>query len=159
MKKLLYILTLGMLAASLSVMCSAADTAGKVVTRGGRLNIRSSPSGTVIASAENSSWLTLKGESDGWYRVEYADGRYGWCSGDYIKRYDKTYEMSVAVTSGHLNVRSGAGTSYSVLDRLGMRRVDALQHIVCIIFRSVNDFFHVPMILLLVYCSSFTETV
>lgn len=118
MKKLLYILTLGTLAISLSVMCSAADTAGKVVTKGGRLNIRSSPSGTVIASAENSSWLTLKGESDGWYRVEYSDGKYGWCSADYIKRYDTTYEMRVAVTSGSLNVRSGAGTSYGIIDRL-----------------------------------------
>ena len=118
MKKLLYIFILGVLAVSLSVVCSAADTAGKVVTKGGRLNIRSSPSGTVIASAENSSWLTVKGESGGWYRVEYADGKYGWCSADYIRRYADTYEMRVAVTSGGLNVRSGAGTSYSILDRL-----------------------------------------
>lgn len=118
MKKLLYILILGVMAVSLSAVCSAADTAGKVVTKGGRLNIRSAPSGTVIASAENSSWLTLGQESDGWYRVEYADGKYGWCSADYIRRYGSTYEMKVAVTSGSLNVRSGAGTSYSILDRL-----------------------------------------
>lgn len=118
MKKLLYILILGTLALSFSVMCSAADSAGKVVTKGGRLNIRSAPSGTVISSAENSSWLTLKEESNGWYRVEYADGKYGWCSADYIRRYADTYEMRVSVTSGSLNVRSGAGTSYSIVDRL-----------------------------------------
>ena len=120
MKKLLYIFTLGVLSVALAVMCSAADTAGKVVTKGGRLNVRSMPSasGAVVTSLENSSWLTIDKESGGWYRVEYANGKYGWCSADYIRRYDSTYEMTVAVSSGHLNVRSGAGTSYSVIDRL-----------------------------------------
>ena len=119
MKKLLYIFSLGVLAVSFSAMCSAYDVAGKVVTKGGNLNVRSSPSGTVVASVKNSTWLTVDGENDGWYRVEYDDGRHGWCKADYIRRYDKTYEMRVAVTSGSLNVRSGAGTSYGIIDRLG----------------------------------------
>ena len=120
MKKLLYIFILGVLGISLGVMCSAADTAGKVVTKGGNLNVRSSPSasGTVVTSLKNSSWLTVKRESGGWYRVEYADGKYGWCSADYIRRYDSTYEMTVAVSAGRLNVRSGAGTSYGIIDRI-----------------------------------------
>ena len=120
MKKLLYIFTLGALTVSLSSAVHAADTAGKVVTAGGNLNVRSSPSvsGSVITSVKNSAWVTLSEKSGNWYRVEYADGRYGWCSADYIKKYESSYEMKVAVTSGGLNVRSGAGMSYYVKDRL-----------------------------------------
>ncbi len=118
MKKLLYILTLGVIATAFSVVGSAADVAGRISTSGGNLNVRSAPSGTVITSVKNSSWVTVEDERDGWYRVEYADGKYGWCSGKYIKKYENTYEMKVAVTSGRLNVRSGAGTSYSVADKL-----------------------------------------
>lgn len=121
MKKLLYIFSLGVLAVSFSLMCSASDIAGKVVTKGGNLNVRSAPSssGSVLASVKNSSWLTVDGKSGEWYRVEYADGKHGWCSAAYIRKYDKTYEMKVGVSSGRLNVRSGAGTSYSIIDRLG----------------------------------------
>lgn len=120
MKKLLYILILGMLTVSLGVICSAADMAGKVVTSGGNLNVRlsPSPSGKVVTSVKNSTWLTVDSAQGNWYRVEYADGRYGWCSADYIRKYEKTYEAQVALTSGRLNVRSGAGTSYSVIDKL-----------------------------------------
>lgn len=118
MKKLLYIFTLGVIATAFSVVSLAADVAGKVTTAGGNLNVRSSPSGTVITSVKNSSWVTVEDERDGWYRVEYADGKYGWCSGKYIKKYENTYEMNVGVTSGRLNVRSGAGTSYTVTDKL-----------------------------------------
>lgn len=120
MKKLLYIFALGVMSAVLSVACSAAGVAGRVTTAGGNLNVRSSPStsGAVITSVKNSSWLTVDGESGNWCRVEYADGRYGWCSADYIRRQEGSYEMLVSVTSGRLNVRKGAGTAYAVADRL-----------------------------------------
>ncbi len=120
MKKLLYILSLGVMVLSFSFLCSASDAAGKVVTSGGNLNVRSAPSssGGVLTSLKNSSWLTVTEKSGDWYRVEYADGKFGWCHGDYIRYYSDTYEMRVAVSSGNLNVRSGAGTAYSVIDRL-----------------------------------------
>ena len=120
MKKLLYILCLGIMLLSLSLVAGAADSAGKVVTKGGNLNVRSSPasSATVITSLKNSSWLTVKEESGSWYKVEYADGKFGWCSKSYVRHYPDTYEMRVNLSSGRLNVRSGAGTSYSIADSL-----------------------------------------
>lgn len=120
MKKLLYTLFIFSMLFSLSLCCSAADTAGKVVTSGGRLNVRSSPSSSasVITSVPNSSWLTLTDKNGSWYKAEYADGKSGWCHSDYIKAYPDTREAAVSLKSGHLNVRSGSGTSYPVIDRL-----------------------------------------
>ena len=119
MKKLVYF----MLVSVLTVVCmsfsaSALNSAGKVQTEGGRLNIRSAPSGTVIGSIKNGSWLTLKSKSGGWYRAEYAEGKEAYVSESYIKTYPKSVDATVKLKSGRLNVRSGAGTSYAVKDSL-----------------------------------------
>lgn len=120
MKKLLYILSLGAMMMTLAFACCAGDAAGKVVTSSGNLNVRSTPSssGSVITSVKRATWLTVKEKSGDWYKVEYADGKFGWCHSKYIRYYADTYEMDVAVSSGKLNVRSGAGTSHSVVDKL-----------------------------------------
>lgn len=100
---------------------AASDTyAGKVVTSSGNLNVRSSPSSSasVVTSLKKSSWVTLTGKSGKWWRVEYADGKYGWCHSDYIKHYDTTYGVTVSLSSGYLNVRSGAGKKHPVQDKL-----------------------------------------
>lgn len=120
MKKLLYIFSLGVMTVIFSLMASASDMAGKVVTSGGNLNVRSAPSstGTVITSVKHASWLTVTDKNADWYRVEYADGKFGWCHGKYIRLYGDTYEMQVAVSSGRLNVRSGSSTAKPVIDTL-----------------------------------------
>ena len=46
-----------------------------------------------------------------WWKVEYADGKYGYCHADYITIVQGT-PVTVATQSGGLNVRSGPGTSY-----------------------------------------------
>lgn len=100
---------------------SAADTfAGKVVTSSGRLNVRSSPSSSssVVTSLENSTWVTIWGKSGAWWRVEYSDGKYSWCHSDYLKKYNNTYGVTVNINSGYLNVRTGAGKTYTVQDKL-----------------------------------------
>lgn len=108
--------------ATVSLMSYGAsgDIAGKVVTSSGNLNVRSSPSSSaaVIASVKRASWLTLKSKSGKWWQVEYKDGKYGWCHEDYIRRYDNTYEVTVSTSGSALNVRTGAGTSHSVQDKL-----------------------------------------
>ena len=103
-----------------SFVSSAAHTAGKVSTAGGNLNVRSAPStsSSVVTSVRNSSWVTLTQKNGEWYKAEYADGKTGWLNAGYVKSFPDSYEVSVAVSSGNLNVRSGAGTGYGIKDRL-----------------------------------------
>lgn len=126
MKKYIkYLLSLTAVTAAifiLSLTSFAADEiyAGRVQTQSGNLNVRSGASSTayVITSIKNSSWVTLTGKSGKWWRVEYADGKYGWCHSDYIKVYGDSYPVTVNISSGHLNVRKGAGTDYQVKAKL-----------------------------------------
>lgn len=93
--------------------------AGVVSTSSGRLNIRSQAStgSAVVASLDKGSYVTLLSKSGSWWYVEYADGKYGYCHADYIKTVSGN-AAAVHTQSGNLNVRSGAGTSYAVVDRL-----------------------------------------
>ena len=99
---------------------SALNSAGRVATEGGRLNLRSAPSvsSSVIGSLSNKSWFTVTEKSGSWYRAEYADGKYAYVSADYVTHYPTSVDATVTLTSGSLNVRSGAGTEYAVKDRL-----------------------------------------
>ncbi len=125
MKKLLCVLLT--LAISLGVLsfagtASAAtlqSTAGTVSVSSGRLNVRSkaSTSGAVVASLNKNCYITLLSKSGSWWYVEYAKGKYGYCHADYIKT-TSAKAATVQLTSGNLNVRSGAGTSYAVTGKL-----------------------------------------
>ncbi len=99
---------------------AANEIAGKVKTDGGRLNLRrtASTGGSVVTSVKNGSWLTLKAKSGNWWKVEYADGKEAYASADYITSYPKTYKAVVNISSGALNVRRGADTTYAVKDKL-----------------------------------------
>jgi len=121
MKKFISFMFMTLLAVMImSFSASALNSAGKVETAGGRLNIRTSPStsGTVTGSLENGSWLTIKGKSGNWYLAEYSKGKQGYVSESYIKTYPKSVDATVKLKSGSLNVRSGAGTSHKVIDSL-----------------------------------------
>jgi len=87
---------------------------GIVNVSGGRLNVRTSPStgASVIATLQKGSHITLLNKSGGWWQVEYAKGKTGFCHGDYISSVSGS-GAQVSLNSGMLNVRSGAGTSYS----------------------------------------------
>ena len=93
---------------------AANEQAGIVKISGGWLNVRSSPSTTAgtIAQLQKGSYVTLISKSNGWWKVEYGKGKFGYCHGDYITVVGGT-PSTVATQSGSLNVRSGAGTSYS----------------------------------------------
>lgn len=112
-----FILALVLILGTLSIPTVAATTssqAGVVSVTSGRLNVRSSAStsGAVVSSLAKGSDITLMSKSGNWWRVEYADGKYGYCHADYIKTATGT-PATVKISSGSLNVRSGAGTSYS----------------------------------------------
>ncbi len=123
MKKFMsFILALILILVALSIPTVAATTsskAGTVSITSGRLNVRSSAStsGTVVSSLAKGSYVTLMSKSGNWWKVEYADGKYGYCHADYIKTANGT-PATVKISSGSLNVRSSAGTSYSKIASL-----------------------------------------
>jgi len=91
--------------------------AGIVSTVSGRLNIRSSASttGTVVGSLSNGSYVTLIVKSGSWWKVEYGNGKFGYCHADYILTVTGTPH---SVTATSLNVRSGPSRSNSVIGYL-----------------------------------------
>lgn len=107
---------------AVSVGASAATTdsrAGRVATESGGLNVRrsASTSSEIISSLYKGSYATLMWQSGDWWYVEYDDGKYGYCHSDYIDTVSATAKV-VKTASGSLNVRSGAGTSYSRIGSL-----------------------------------------
>lgn len=111
---------LSVLAIPLRVRAAASDSkAGIISTSGGTLNVRSSAStaAPVLASLPKGSYVTLLSKSGSWWRVEYAKGKYGYCHGNYITSTSGS-AATVATQSGSLNVRSGAGTSYTRIGAL-----------------------------------------
>ena len=93
--------------------------AGRIATESGGLNVRRSAgtSSEVISSLYRGSYVTLMWRSGDWWYVEYDDGKYGYCHSDYIDTVSATAKV-VKTASGNLNVRSGAGTSYSRIGSL-----------------------------------------
>ncbi len=104
------------------IKTSAAEISSKVgivSTQNTGLIVRSSPStsGTVLASLPKGGYVTLISNSNGWWYVEYGKGRFGYCSDRYISVTSATAK-TVNITSGSLNIRSGAGTGYSIIGSL-----------------------------------------
>lgn len=105
----------------LAVPANAADAsskAGQISVSYGSLNVRASASssGQILTSLSKGSYVTLISKSGSWWRVEYGDGRYGYCHADYIRTLSST--VSTVKVNGSLNVRSGPGTSYGKLGSL-----------------------------------------
>lgn len=124
MKKLLCLILSLSLILSLPIT-AAADTdgnifAGRVSTAGGNLNVRSSPSASsyIKTSIKNGSLITVLSENGSFYYVRYGNSSYGYCHKSYVKIISEN-AVTVNTEWGNLNVRTGAGTSYSVKDRLG----------------------------------------
>lgn len=87
--------------------------AGIVTVSSGRLNVRSSASSSasVVTSLSKGSYVTLLSQSGAWWKVEYANGKYGYCHSSYIS-VQSAGTATVSTQSSSLNVRSGPGTSY-----------------------------------------------
>lgn len=98
---------------------SETSKAGRVATASTALNVRRSASSSseVISSLYKGNYVTLMWRSGDWWYVEFDDGKYGYCHSDYIDTVSATAKV-VKTASGSLNVRSGAGTSYSRIGSL-----------------------------------------
>ena len=97
----------------------ANSKAGIVSVSSGRLNVRSQPSSTSIAvtSLNKDSYVTLISKAGSWWKVEYAQGKYGYCHADYVRVAEGNPTL-VNTNSGALNVRSGAGTGFAKVGTL-----------------------------------------
>ncbi len=93
---------------------TATSKAGAVTTVSGSLNVRanSSAASGILTTLRKGSYITLLSKSGGWWKVEYGNKQYGYCHGDYITVVQGSSAVVVTQNSA-LNVRSGAGTSYS----------------------------------------------
>ena len=86
--------------------------AGMVSTENGRLNVRrtASASSEVVSALPKNGYVTLIKKENNWWKVEYSEGKYGYCHGDYIDVVSAD-TARISTKSGNLNVRSGAGKS------------------------------------------------
>ncbi|SDL81052.1 C40 family peptidase [Romboutsia lituseburensis] len=91
------------------------------------LNVRSAPgtSNSIIGKLYRGNTVDILDSSNGWYKVKLSNGTTGWASNDYIKiggSESGSGEESISgygtVTADALNVRSGAGTSHSIVGKL-----------------------------------------
>lgn len=124
MRKKLKILLWLIIMLSVFLFCSAeaeasALSAGKVQTKISALNVRKTKDGSsaVIGSLKKNSHVTLISKSGNRWKVEYKDGKYGYCHEDYIKKVSEKARY-VNITSGSLNVRSKSSSSSAIKDKL-----------------------------------------
>ena len=111
-------ITAALCAAIITVFCiitaSASSTtpaAGTVTTSSGNLYVRSSPGGNIISDLARGSNVAIVSEENGWYKVEYTSGSYGYSHADYITPINGSIYKQVKTSSGNLYVRSSpAGT-------------------------------------------------
>lgn len=87
--------------------------AGTVNITSGSLNVRrsASSSSAVISSLKKHSFVALVSKSGSWWYTEYEKGKFGYVHGDYITTMSGV-PMTVSISSGSLNVRSGPSTAY-----------------------------------------------
>lgn len=113
----LFALALVLISPTLTQTAHGAETAagGTVTTAQTRLNVRSAPSlsGTILTGLNRGTTVALVSKSGGWWKVEYAQGRYGYCSADYISPLS-TRSAVVAAEGSRLNIRTGPSTGYAV---------------------------------------------
>ena len=113
------------MALALSATASFANSNEGTVTADA-LNVRSGPSTSysVTTKLYKGDKVEILETSNGWHKIKASNGKIGWVSGDYIKvssgstSQPSTSTTKATVTADSLNVRSGAGTSYSVITKL-----------------------------------------
>jgi len=105
------------------------NSTGTISGAGNGLNVRSGPGSSYekVASLANGSKVTILASENGWYKVDYGNGKTGYVSADYVKvsanssggsssgAASSVPANSTGTISGAgsgLNVRSGPGSSY-----------------------------------------------
>ena len=115
----LFIFTLSLNSNNVKVTNAMSDNSkiGIVKTSGSNLNVRSSASSNskIITKLKNNSYITIISTSGNYHKVEYKDNQYGYVHKSYVSNVSSTIRK---VNATNLNVRSGASTSYKVIDQL-----------------------------------------
>ena len=117
---ILALMLFGAFPAPLQAQAAATSpAAGVVSTVSDPLLVRKGPSTSTAALTmlNKGSYVTLLEKSGNWWKVEYANGRYGYCHGDYIQPVT-TSLATVATQTDPLNIRRGPGTGYGWLGSL-----------------------------------------
>lgn len=106
---------------------TSAEEKGKVVNAT-VLNVRSGAgtSYSVVTKINKGDTVEIVDKKSGWYKIKVSNGKTGWVSGDYIKIITTSSDKpsspnsskTKTVTANTLNVRSGAGTKYSIVTKL-----------------------------------------
>ena len=82
------------------------------------LNVRKEPdaNATKLGSLADNTQVTITAKcSNGWYKIKYNSG-YGYVNGSYLDNFkDIVSSFTVKINTDSLNIRSGAGTSYSIV--------------------------------------------
>ena len=91
------------------------------------LNVRSGPNtnSSIIAKLKKGTVINLLSKSGNWYKTK-VNGKEGWVSGDYVKvtanssgnTNTSTNTKKAKTTANSLNMRNGAGTSFSIIKKL-----------------------------------------
>ena len=107
------------MALALTATASFANSSEGTVTAD-VLNVRSGPSTSysVTTKIYKGNKVEILNTSNGWYNVKLSNGKTGWVSGSYISISSQTTSYKATVNATSLNVRSGAGTNYSVITKL-----------------------------------------
>ena len=113
---------------SKDITIANADNINKTgVVNTSALNVRKGPStkNSVITTLYKGDKVTITDSDNGWYKVKLSNGKTGWVSDDYIKVTSSSSSSNSTsssktgtITADSLNVRSGAGTKYSVIASL-----------------------------------------
>lgn len=76
------------------------------------LNVRSSAWGSILGQVNSGDKFVVRASSDGWYKINWK-GQDAWISASYTTPV--TSGTGMTVSTSVLNVRTGAGTSYSTV--------------------------------------------
>lgn len=116
-----FLLISGAFSVPASAKAQAITTHIGIVT-GGSLRLRSGPStsSSTVGYAPKGDYVVITGQSGSWYRVSF-NLQQGYMHRDYLNVYTaKNVELGYgSVMGNNVNLRSGPGTAYSSLDRLG----------------------------------------
>ena len=112
-RMLMFLLVVAMLFVPIPAQGAQPEGVGVVTTSQGPLNVRSGPATTnrIVTTLPKGSCIMLGEKSGGWYKVQYSKDGSGYASAAYVTAVEG---KPAFVTASALNVRSGAGTSFSV---------------------------------------------
>ncbi len=105
------------LSLSISLSAFAAEHIAIGTVTGSVVNVREG-AGTefnVVSSLNKGALVDITEIHDGWVKVEYADGKFGFMSTQYV---DINSEVTGTITGSVVNVRAGAGTDFEIVGQV-----------------------------------------